>query len=62
MGQRIVGVANIPLEKYCKKMLSHLNSVSGALRLSSPNMLKQDKPSSNNLLKKIGMKAKVSNN
>jgi hypothetical protein len=33
MGKRLVGVANIPLEKYCKKVLKYYNETSDAFKI-----------------------------
>lgn len=32
LGNRLVGVTNIPLEKHCKYVLKHMNNVVGALK------------------------------
>jgi hypothetical protein len=34
LGERLVGVANIPLEKYCRKVIKHYNEVTDAFRNS----------------------------
>jgi len=46
LGQRLLGVANIPLERHCEKILSSLSSVTGFMKSGSKQksslMLEQD--------------------
>ena len=36
LGNRLVGVTNIPLEKFCKKLLKKMNKAAGAFGKSKP--------------------------
>ena len=40
LGTRLVGVANIPLEKYCQKVIQSMNKISKAFKLVDPNQIK----------------------